>query len=108
MPALNARLDYLVALATFPKYSSISVVKRPIRARFSIDLAVTRNRKTASCYPVPRPSRIEFDGHHPARHRPHHETAAPVLPAGNLARDHIAMTYVTTKDGTQIFYKDWI
>ena len=42
-----------------------------------------------------------------ARHRPNHETAAPVLPAGNVARDHIPMTYITTKDGTRIFYKDW-
>ena len=42
-----------------------------------------------------------------ARHRPNHETAAPVLPAGYVARDHIPMTYITTKDGTRIFYKDW-
>src|SRR3546814_21962 len=32
---------------------------------------------------------------------------APVLPAGNLARDHIPMTYITTQDSTHIFYKDW-
>jgi non-heme chloroperoxidase len=31
----------------------------------------------------------------------------PVLPAGYVARDHIPMTYITTKDGTRIFYKDW-
>src|SRR3546814_19014960 len=32
---------------------------------------------------------------------------APVLPAGNLARDHIPMTYITTQDSTHIFYQDW-
>src|SRR5215213_8584126 len=36
-----------------------------------------------------------------------HEIAAPVLPAGNFAKDGIAMAYITTKDGTRIFYKDW-
>src|SRR5215212_4664366 len=36
-----------------------------------------------------------------------HETAAPVMPAGDLAKDGIAMAYITTKDGARIFYKDW-
>ena len=35
------------------------------------------------------------------------ELAAPVLSAGSVRWNHIPMTYITTKDGTQIFYKDW-
>src|SRR3546814_4305522 len=50
----------------------------------------------------------QLDGHL-ARSRPppDHETAASVLLAGNLARDYLHMTFITAKDGAQIFYKDW-
>src|SRR5215203_4284264 len=48
-----------------------------------------------------------FGGRLPSPHEPSHETAAPVLPAGSLTKDRIHMTYITTQDGTRIFYKDW-
>ncbi len=54
-----------------------------------------------------RPGSNRSTDAYPARHRPYQEAAAPVLPAGYVARDHIPMTSITTKYGTRIFYKDW-
>ena len=60
----------------------------------------------AMILPSSRPSPNRSTDAYLARHRPFTRRSAG--PAGrHLARDHIPMTYITTKDGTGIFYKDW-
>jgi non-heme chloroperoxidase len=49
----------------------------------------------------------QSDGHPKARPFGPFTRPAPVLPAGILAKDHQSMPYITCRDGTQIFYKDW-
>jgi hypothetical protein len=43
----------------------------------------------ATMLPWSRPGPNRLMNAYLARHRPNHETAAPVLPAGYVARDHV-------------------